>query len=128
MKLSVVGSVALAILLLALIFNVPSWAAVSKRQWQDGCVLAADLSGHGSNPGTHSSKGGHRPDIWWTYCITTKKKSYTAVMRAGPSQAGLKVNSAVRFSVTKDRIYIRNSRGEEYIMRIRRLDEGKSCR
>ncbi len=118
--------ISIAILLISLVC-IPLPAKVAKRQWRDGLVLAADLSGHGPSPGS-SDKRGRTADVWWTYCISTDKITYTAVLRASPSRAGLKVNSTVRLSATKDRIYVVNRRGEQYVLWIRRLDEGNSCR
>ena len=106
------------------LFAAPLAAGVS-RQWQTGQVTAAEISGHGSNSQTSSnsrsrSRSAFRTtrDIWWTYRIKSKGRIYSAVLRESPARSGLAVNSSIRFSAEKDRIYVVGSKGGRRTLRI----------
>jgi hypothetical protein len=96
------------------------------RQWQTGRLDAAEISGHGSGsqtraPSNSRSRSGtssqSRRDIWWTYRIISGDQTYSAVSRESPAKSGLAVNSLIRFSVEKGKIYISGKNGQ-HVLRI----------
>ncbi len=115
-----------ATILSTILLCAPLQAQTASRRWLPGRVLVANLSGHGpSDAGEKKSAG--RGDAWWTYCFSAGGKAYTAVSRQGPAQTGLEVNSKVRFSISKNRMTVLNSRKERFVLRIIRQNNKGTC-
>jgi len=91
-----------------------------------GRLVAADLSGHGLNPG--SQQPGKRSDVWWVYCISADGKVFSVVSRESPPKAGLTVNGPVTFLLERDRIQILNPNGKRLVMRVLRRRSENICR
>ncbi len=120
------GNVLFAAGLLALLMAVSPLAQTAGRQYQEGRVLAVEISGHGPLPKGESKRS--RTDIWWTYTLCSQDLTYIAVLRQNPAKAGLRVNSRIKLSATKDRIYLLNSRGDSRTLRLLRVEASKGCR
>lgn len=100
------------------------FAGVDAQQWRTGQVLAADMSGYGPDPGGKSLRA-RSYDLWWTYCISEGKQSYTAVSRKSPPKMGIAVQGQVKFFVNRDHLYILNSQGKRQTLR---LANSRGCR
>jgi hypothetical protein len=106
-------------------------AGTARTVWHSGKIISVDLYGQGEtqSKATGKKQSVHRrKDFWWSYCIATGKRSYSAVLRKSPSKSGLRVNESVRFSASRDRLYVINPGGKRYEMRVLRQDEGDCCR
>lgn len=114
-----------AILAISLAASLP--AQVNLRHLQTGRVVAVKISGNGPNPQAKSQTQ-RRGDLWWTYSICAKDRTYVAVSRESPARAGLTTDSLVRFSVDKNQIYTLDPQGKRHILRILRQDKTKGCR
>ncbi len=108
----------------ALAFGGLVFAGVDAQPWRTGQVVAAGMSGHGPDAGGGNSRA-RGWDLWWTYCVSEGKQSYSAVSRRSPSQMGIAVQGPVRFYVTRDYMYILNSQGKRQTLR---LANSKGCR
>jgi hypothetical protein len=117
---------AAAILAISLAASLP--AQVNLQHLQTGRVLAVGISGNGPNPQAKSQTQQRRGDLWWTYSIRAKDRTYVAVSRESPAQTGLTANSSVRFTVSKNQIYTLDSRGKRHVLRVLRQDKTKGCR
>ncbi len=95
--------------------------------WQEGRVLAAELSGQGP-PAKAKGNNPPRHNIWWTYCVLSKGVSYTAVLRASPAKAGMKVGSTIRLSLSKNRMIVANPNGKNFVLRVMRQAAGSECK
>lgn len=124
-----VGAVRLlsAAILGMLLLCAPLSSEAPARKWQSGRVLAANLSGYGPSTSSRSKHAG-KGDLWWTYCISSDGRTYSAVMRGSPARTGLEVNSPIRFSIVKNRMTVLNSRKESFVLRILRQGKEKICR
>ena len=107
------------------------WASFSfsqeKPRLQSGRLVAAELIGHGKSPEWGANRKSNRGDIWWSYCVSSGDKAYSAVSRVTPSKSGLTVNRTVQFSVDLHRIHIINAKGERFTMRIIRQGDESIC-
>ena len=110
----------LAAPLLSLLLAAPLCPEASARPWQTGRLVAVEINGQHSL----SRSGRSRRDIWWTYTLSTRDQTYFAVSRESPSRIGVAVNSPVRLSAEKDRIYLLDPQGKQHILRIIRQDKG----
>ncbi len=117
----------LILCLLGLAFPDASSSPKEKIRWQTGRLVAANLSGHGTRGDPRRRTEG-RGDIWWVYCVSSDAKAYSAVSRVGPDKAGLAVDRPVQFTADRNRIVIRNTRGERFTMRIVRQGDESVCR
>jgi hypothetical protein len=112
-------------------FSLALEAGTARTIWQSGKIISVDLYGQGEIQvkATGKKQSVHkRKDFWWSYCIATGKRSYSAVLRKSPSKSGLRVNESVRFSASRDRLYVISPEGKRYEMRVLRQDEGDCCR
>ena len=107
--------------LLTLLLAAPLWTEVSARIWQTGRLAAVEINGQSSR----SRKGTLYRDIWWTYTLSLGDRTYSGVSRESPVRMGLKVDSPVRFSPERDRIYFLDPRGKQHVLRIIRQDKKK---
>ena len=105
-----------------------SLAGTDPSSWKKGLVVSADVNAHGLNPGNNRKDNRGDLDIWWTYGITTECFSYSVVSRRTPSQAGLKLNNAIRFREEKSRIQILDRDGKPLALKIVRKDKSAKCR
>ncbi len=96
------------------------------RRWYSGSVISVSLTGYGSAPNDPKHKG--KNDTWWTYCVSGEGQTHTAVSRTSPTKADLTVDSPIKFSTDKDRLYILNRRDERYTLRRLSLDGESVCR
>ena len=115
--------------ILAIALNVE--AGTAKPVWQSGRIVSADLYGQGETQvkATSKTKSVHKKkDFWWAYCIGAGNHSYSAVLRKSPNKSGLRVNESVRFSASRDRLYVISPQGIRYELRVLRQDDGACCR
>lgn len=110
---------ALAASLLSFLLAAPLCPEMSAKAWQTGRLVAVEISGQHSV----SKTGRSRRDIWWTYTLRTKDRTYAAVSRESPTRIGVAVDDQVRFSVETDRIYLLDPRGKEHILRLLRISD-----
>lgn len=106
-------------------------AKTTKTVWQNGKIVSVDLYGRGEiqAKSTGKTKSAHKnKDFWWTYCVGTGNRSYSAVLRKSPSKSGLRVNESVKFSASRNRLYVVNPQGKQYELRVLREDESDCCR
>jgi len=96
------------------------------RRWYSGSVISASLTGYGAT--LNDPKRKPKNDVWWTYCVSGEGQTHTAVSRTNPSKTGLTVNSLIKFSTDKDRLYVLNNLGERYSLRRLSLDSQTGCR
>ncbi len=127
MKTGVCRFLALAPIL-SLVLSTPLCAGTEDVQWLSGRVVSASLAGHGPKNVRSKDKNAGKPDIWWTYCISGGRATYTAVSRTSPIKCGMTVRSPVRFSVDRNRIYVLNGKGERLTLRRVSQDAAKDCR
>jgi hypothetical protein len=121
---------------LALIFSILAVALTveakaTKTVWQSGKIVSVDLYGQGETQvkATSKTKSIHKKkDFWWTYCIGAGNLSYSAVLRKSPHKSGLRVNESVRFSESRNRLYVISPQGIRYELRVLRQDAGACCR
>jgi hypothetical protein len=121
----------LALILSILAAALTVEAKASKTVWQNGRIVSVDLYGQGETQvkATSKTKSAHRKkDFWWTYCIGAGNRSYSAVLRKSPHKSGLRVNESVRFSASRDRLYVISPQGIRYELRVLRQDDGACCR
>ncbi len=121
----------LALILPILAVALTVEAKASKTVWQNGRIVSVDLYGQGETQvkATSKTKSAHRKkDFWWTYCIGAGNRSYSAVLRKSPRKSGLRVNESVRFSASRDRLYVISPQGIRYELRVLRQDDGACCR
>ena len=121
----------LALLLVILAAALTLEAKTAKTVWQSGKVVSVDLYGQGETQVKSTGKTKtvqKKKDFWWSYCIGAGSRSYSAVLRKSPSKSGLRVNESVRFSASRDRLYVLNPQGTRYELRVLRQDEGGCCR
>ena len=112
-------------------FSLALEAGTARTIWQSGKIISVDLYGQGEIQvkATGKKQSVHkRKDFWWSYCIATGKRSYSAVLRKSPSKSGLRVNESVRFSASRDRLYVISPEGKCYEMRVLREGAGDCCR
>ena len=121
----------LPILLLLLSGPLPEGMS---RQWRSGRLDAAEISGHGAGSQTRASSTSRsrsrtssqsRRDIWWTYRIVAGDQTYSAVSRESPAKSGLMVNSVIRFSAEKGKLYVSGKDGQ-HVLRILSVRPTKS--
>jgi hypothetical protein len=106
-------------------------AKTAKTVWQSGKIVAVDLYGRGETnvKATGKKKSIHKnKDFWWAYCIGAGNRSYSAALRKSPHKSGLRVNESVRFSASRDRLYVLSPQGQRYELRVLRQDDGACCR
>jgi hypothetical protein len=108
--------------LLSLLLAAPICLEGSARTWQTGRLVAVEISGQHSI----SKSGRSRRDIWWTYTLRTRDRTYVAVSREDPARIGVSVNNPVRLSVETDRIYLLDPQGKQHILRIIRQEKSTS--
>lgn len=121
----------LATLLVILAAALTLQAETAKTAWQIGKIVSVDLFGHGETQvkSTEKEKSARKnKDFWWSYCIGAGSRSYAAVLRKSPNKSGLRVNESVRFSASRDRLYVLSPQGKRYELRVLRQDEGECCR
>jgi hypothetical protein len=113
---------------LAILLAASLSAQVNLRHLQTGRVVAVEISGNGPNPQAKSITQQQRGDLWWTYSICARDRTYLAVSRESPAKAGLTINSSVRFSVDKNQIYALDPQGKRHVLKILGQDRTKGCR
>jgi hypothetical protein len=121
----------LALLLTILAIALTVEAKATRTVWHSGRIVSVDLYGQGETQvkATSKTKPAHRKkDFWWAYCIGAGNRSYSAVLRKSPHKSGLRVNESVRFSASRDRLYVISPQGTRYELRVVRQDAGACCR
>jgi len=113
-----------ALIVIVLLLSATSGAAA--REWEAGRIATASVSGHGATDKAKSKRFG-KQDIWWVYCVSGGDRTYSVVSRENPAKTGLAVNTPVKFSKSRNRLYILNSKGRRLILRISGEGETKSC-
>jgi hypothetical protein len=106
-------------------------AKTAKPVWHSGRIISVDLYGQGETQvkATGKKKSIHKnKDFWWAYCIGAGNRTYSAVLRKSPNKSGLRVNESVRFSASRDRLYVLSPQGQRYELRVLRQDDGACCR
>jgi hypothetical protein len=121
------GKFLTAAILIALMFAATLTAAGEARRYQTGRLIAVEISGQGTSPDSKTKLLPTRRDLWWTYCICAEDRTYMAVLRKSPAKTGLTVDSLVKFSADKNRIYVFNPQGQRHAMKILRQDREKTC-
>ncbi len=120
-----------ALILVTLAVALTLEAKTGKTVWRSGKIVSVDLYGQGEIQvkATSKTKSVHKKkDFWWSYCIGAGNRSYSAVLRESPNRSGLRVNESVRFSASRDRLYVISPQGIRYELRVLRQDEGACCR
>jgi len=100
------------------------FSADSKKPlWVSGRVVAVSVNAHSIDEKTR--KGVLKNDLWWNYCIASKKGFYSVLSRETPAKAGLKENSSIQFMESKNQIYVVNPSGKRIALKI--LRKGDTC-
>jgi hypothetical protein len=73
------------------------------------------------------SKRALSEDLWWTYTVCARDRTYVAVSRESPGRSGLTIDAEVKFSATKSRIAVTDPKGGQHVMLISRLNTTKGC-
>jgi len=124
MKRTIAGLV-LAAAFSAVVAAPPAEKA-GRRHWYSGSVISASLTAYGATP--TETKRKPKNDVWWTYCVSGEGQTHSGVSRTNPSKAGLTVNSLIKFSTDKDRLYVLNNSGVRLTLRRLSLDSQSGCR
>ncbi len=122
-----IGFVISAACVFALVATDQRTVCKEKPKWQVGQLVAAQLSGYGSNPKSSDRRASGRGDLWWEYCVSSGGKAVSAVSRVSPTKSELSVGHAVRFTIDRNRIQILNLKGEHFTMRIIRQGDESIC-
>ncbi len=92
-------------------------ATDTANSWQSGRVISSGLSGHGPSK-EPTGKRIPKVDIWWNYCISAERHSYSVLSREKPAKIGLTNNRLIKFSERKNQILIISPAGRQISLRI----------
>ena len=110
---------------LLLAASLPAW--VGSLPSLTGRVLAIEISANGLKSQSKRYVRQSRTDIWWTYTLCTENRTFYAVSRLTPVKTGLTVDSGIKFTASKSRIYFLDPGGKQQFLRIIRQEKGKGC-
>lgn len=113
------------IIVVIVLLTASTLVATEAGAWQTGRVAAIEINGQGAD--TPANTRAIRNSLWWTYGICTGGLTYYAVSRMSPARLGLSIDCAVKFSATTSQITLRDSRGNQYVLRILRKIASKDC-
>ena len=106
---------------------VPLASKSRKINWLSGTVVDVSVYARGATSGKNSSAQSRRgetqyrrKDLWWEYSIRSSGQTYVGVLRSSPVKCGLKINTPIKYFVSRDRLYLINPGGKRFELRILR--------